>query len=240
MAIELGTLIGQQLKAARKARGNWSQDDLLAALDKAGLSMSRQTLGRLEKGDPERGGRPITVQELLLLAFVLGVPPASLVTPTERTSETVAVTDKVEMPLHGAYQWLVGIDLPLVVSRRWPSSLLDYTPADYATAKAPYEAWLTLRAYQRACTRAYTRWQHVERSDVGDEVAEDAQRSFAYAARNYERAMREVRSLGLTPPALGATYALDIARALGRSADVDVWLTELGLETFDDEGEDDR
>jgi transcriptional regulator with XRE-family HTH domain len=237
MAVELGALIGKRIKEARRARGNWSQDDLLAALAKAGLSMSRQTLLRIEKGDPEKGGRPITVQELLLLAFVLGVPPASLVTPLDQSTELVDVSPKVRMPIHGAYQWLTGLDRPLVASRRWPSSILDYTPEDYDEAKGPYHPWVQLRVLQKTCSEAHQRLAQVQRLKLGDEVVKDARLAFFHAARQYERAMREVRAHGLTPPRLGTAYAVDIARALGRGADADVWLAELDLETFDPEDE---
>lgn len=235
--VDLGTLMGERIREGRKARGNWSQQDLLDHLAAAGLNMSRQTLYRLEKGDPEAGGRPLTVQELLTLAFVLGVPPADLVTPMEHTEDFVQVTPKVTMPIHAAYQWFVGLDRPVVKSRRWPSSMLDYSPDEYERATAPYQEWLRLRVNQRACGKAHSRLQTARHTAASDEVSNDAESSFVHAARTFEASMRAVRSHGLTPPALGESYALDVARACNRGADFDVWLEELGLRTFDPEGD---
>lgn len=72
-----------------------------------GLPWSRTTVAKVENRS-----RSVTVDELLGLAYVLGVPPATLVTWTDSTAN-VSVTPTVTVPTAHVWNWMTGIGLPI-------------------------------------------------------------------------------------------------------------------------------
>jgi hypothetical protein len=99
-----------------------SQADLAAAMAERGLPWSRTTVINLEKrGEKSRGktgaGRDsITVQELLTLAFVLGVSPALLLADPRSVATVPIAKDEtgreIELEAWTALFWLIGVARP--------------------------------------------------------------------------------------------------------------------------------
>ena len=79
-----------------KLRGGMSQVEFGKAMGRLGFPMSRQTVWKIENAQ-----RPLTLDELFAAAYVLGVSPLALLTPTEAapsfevTSPTVPDDDRV-------------------------------------------------------------------------------------------------------------------------------------------------
>jgi transcriptional regulator with XRE-family HTH domain len=89
-----------------------SQEDLALALNKIGVPWKRATVVNLETRAPDsrgksRGRDAVTVEELLGLALVLGVPPVGLLYDL-RASEPTPITSEVEAPPMEAALWTIG------------------------------------------------------------------------------------------------------------------------------------
>lgn len=101
-------LIAARIRKLRKARG-MSGADLAAACAEAGLpGLTAQAIYKLEAQRTNRAPRPVSVDELLTLAYVLDVAPVHLI---------AGLDDDVAMPLGagwtvdaaGARMWIRGL-----------------------------------------------------------------------------------------------------------------------------------
>jgi transcriptional regulator with XRE-family HTH domain len=79
--------------------------DVSARIDKiSGEQVTRHTLSKIE-----RGTRPASVTELVLIAYVLGVTPTSLLTTRGDDSHKVRLTAKVgPMTMQQWRRWVTG------------------------------------------------------------------------------------------------------------------------------------
>lgn len=95
-------VVAARVRALRDRHG-WSQDELAARLIAHGMTaMSRTAVVKIETG-----ARDVRVDDLLALAFVLGVPPAALFVP-DRDDEVLLVTPSTSMPVENAWSWATG------------------------------------------------------------------------------------------------------------------------------------
>ena len=138
--IELGAsgrAVAANVKRLRKDRG-WSLKALSEALEGAGRKLNQDAINKIENGtgeDPKKQIRRVDVDDLVALAYVLGVNPSALLLPVkvERDDE-VEVTGYGSLPAEEAWNWADGRS-PLV------------RPAGSGTAagRARYEADLKFR-----------------------------------------------------------------------------------------------
>lgn len=124
----------------------------------AGVPWQRAVVAKLETGRRETVG----VDELLALAWVLGVPPTLLLLPVGIGDE-LAVTADVHLHRGSAAVWLSG-DEPL--------------------GSAPRPAWLAdtqhLRLY-RSAWQAFSLAMHAYRTEMGADHVEDTVRELAWS-----------------------------------------------------------
>jgi transcriptional regulator with XRE-family HTH domain len=99
-------LIGQRVLERRKATG-MSQTALGERMTERGSPWSRTSVAKLEAG--KRGG--VTVQELLALALVFGVPPVALIADPRDPGNVPVATD-TEVDQWTALLWLIGVAGP--------------------------------------------------------------------------------------------------------------------------------
>ena len=100
----------ERVRDARKARG-WSPAELAER-----VGMDRSAVTRIELGPPPKG-RNVSLDELFVFAFVLGVPPAWLLTPAG-SSEVVRITDTETGDAFGVRSWIGGWPLGSEVDDR--------------------------------------------------------------------------------------------------------------------------
>lgn len=105
-----------------------SQEDLALALNKIGVPWKRATVVNLETRAPDsRGKSPgrdsVTVEELLGLALVLGVPPVGLLYDL-RAPEPTPITNQIDAPPMEAALWTIG-------RRRLPDPVREGDIPDY-------------------------------------------------------------------------------------------------------------
>lgn len=86
-----GTLASEENVARRVAyereQRGWSTGELARRVTEAGCPMNQSAVWRLESGEPRRR---ITVDELVALAGVFGIPAAELMVPPEQAQDLVA------------------------------------------------------------------------------------------------------------------------------------------------------
>ena len=114
-----------------------SQEDLAAALTKVGVPWKRATVVNLETRAPDSRGKSagrdaVTVEELLGLALVLGVPPVGLLYDLH-ADEPAQITTQISAPPMEAALWTIG-------RRPLPRPELDDDTPDYV-AGALADAW---------------------------------------------------------------------------------------------------
>lgn len=98
----LSDTIGEQIKVWRKRRG-WTREELAAECAKVGMShLSEAVITNIESGRRTSASRRrlVTVDELVVFAFVLNVPPPALLSPYPDGEE-------VELfPGHSVLSWV--------------------------------------------------------------------------------------------------------------------------------------
>lgn len=108
-------VVANRVRALRE-RAGLSQADLAEAMAARGIPWKRGTVVNLEKrGSQSRrttartavGRDAVTLQELLVLALVLGVPPVLLIADP-RTADPVPVADGMTLDAWPALLWLTG------------------------------------------------------------------------------------------------------------------------------------
>jgi transcriptional regulator with XRE-family HTH domain len=129
----MSDIVAQRIKTARKRRG-WSAQELADRLAAAGApELSMFVISNIESGRRKDGRRrrEVSVDELFLIAYVLGVPPIHLLVPAEGSEESVEVApgvrvDKPELML----RWIRGDQtLPGIDPRGFFAATLEHVQA---------------------------------------------------------------------------------------------------------------
>ncbi|MBA2641802.1 MAG: helix-turn-helix transcriptional regulator [Actinobacteria bacterium] len=164
-------------------------------------------LGRVAITKIENGKRGISLDEALLLAAALNVPPPLLVFPLKR-GEHVAVTPKSTIHADLATQWLAGVG-PLATTAR---EAIGY--AEWKDAARPLRLYERLHDAQDAAHRAHA---DLRRSAyVGDDSAlQTARGRFADRLRAVLGVHDDMRADDLTPPKLPDEWAAELERLEG-------------------------
>jgi transcriptional regulator with XRE-family HTH domain len=100
MTLRSSEVVAQTVRFFRTRRG-WTQGQLADALEAEGLDVGRTGVGKIETG-----ARNVSVDELMVLAVTLGVPPVSLLIP--QSAEPVALTGTVEVSGDRLAAWVTG------------------------------------------------------------------------------------------------------------------------------------
>lgn len=180
--------LARQLPVWRKRRG-LTVEQLADRVKALGEPLGRVTITKIENGD-----RGISLDEGLLLAAALNVPPAVLWFPVE-SGKRVAVTPKSNIHPHLAHEWLAGKQ-PLATTERSATGLGQWKGA--AGLLSLYDE---LRAAQDATQRAWTALRNAEY--VGEEQSvRKARVTFARRLGDLADVRGRMREAGLTPPKL--------------------------------------
>ncbi|HEY1971332.1 MAG TPA: helix-turn-helix transcriptional regulator [Pseudonocardia sp.] len=130
-------VVAARVRYLRESAG-MSQEDLAQALNKVGVAWKRATVVNLETRAPDSRGKgpgrdSVTLEELLGLALVLGVPPIGLLLDL-RTSEPTPITNHVSAPPMEVALWAIG-------RRPMPDLQADNGDSWHDTAEALEDAW---------------------------------------------------------------------------------------------------
>lgn len=214
-------VVADRVRELRNSSG-LSQAELAAKMVKLGIPWTRLTVVNLEKRSKEArerggaGGRDaVTVQELLALAAVLGVPPVLLLADP-RGASVVPIADGVELGAWEALLWMIGTntindgiisrpvrsstELDLIWCGRWVAEMvlgIENTPVHPRTAIRIPEGTVV----------------HLSDDDRPRPV-DDLHRSYLETIAGV---LRRIEELGASVPQLGPTV-------LKRAAELDVTL----------------
>jgi transcriptional regulator with XRE-family HTH domain len=100
-ALSVSEVLPSRLTSLRNHRG-WSQLEFADKLAEAGWPVNRSGITKIEAGS-----RGVGIDELVVMAFVLGVSPASLLVPPTVGAE-VALTPTRSVDTLLAWRWLTG------------------------------------------------------------------------------------------------------------------------------------
>lgn len=213
MSVRLEVGMGQRVRAWRRHRG-LTQQQLLERVTGWGLSMSRPTLLRLERGE-----RPFTVEELLVISVALDVPPLLLLLPLGQEGE-VDMAPMLRMAPETAVEWLLGQEPPVLEGR------VVGSPFDFHRAAMPLTLWRELEGSLRRFRTLLAEVQAAENAD--DEAGRHrALARCSKAAPRVREAIVAYRAEGMEPPAWHPRALEVFAEALG--IDVADVRRELGL-----------
>jgi transcriptional regulator with XRE-family HTH domain len=173
-----------------------SQEDLAKALNQVGVPWKRATVVNLETRAPDSRGKSagrdsVTVEELLGLAMVLGVPPVGLLYDL-RADEPAPITTQISAPPMEAALWTIG-------RRALPRPELDDDPRPFVagaladawhdTASALEDAWEIDAAISSLYSLIGIRGHRLLHAHLDDEDVDDVEA----AARMDRRLLKQIQ-----------------------------------------------
>lgn len=194
-------MVGTQVAVHRQRRG-WTQRELEDAVAAHGGGLSRGALAKIESGV-----RSVSIDEWLLLAAALNVPPPLLLVPLG-SGDLVEITPRSVIHPHLALDWLVG-DEPLASTRR-----IHIGMQAWEFGAAPLYAWREYRQLQdeeRSAKAAVKRAAHTN----GDDAVTEAKRQHADALEALYGHMRAMSANGLLRIAAMTPETIEDMRAVG-------------------------
>lgn len=185
----------------RKARGErgLTQGDLADAVTELGHPMHQSAIAKIEAGQ-----RKITLDDLLVLAVALDVPPPLLFLPID-TEEDLALTPKKTAYSWRVWEWLHGEEpLPWSSTRVW------------AQGAEPALLYAEVRDAQKAANRVLLNIREAEFE--GDEAAlRRAKRRYVATLRRLQAALEEMDLAGIPTGRLIGDFREDLERLGSRS-----------------------
>lgn len=188
----------EALKRYRKARG-WTQPDLADRCKAAGLDWDRSIVANVENG--RRGA--IALHELLILAYLLAVPPVLLILPME-TGELVEVVPGVEIHPDLALKWITGEVEPVDSTQAIAAHVDMGTFARDSRPLALYRRFDASLAERDRAEREVSRAERVHGADSGE--ATEARRRYAASLESFVAVLAQMEQAGMRPPALGQEF----------------------------------
>lgn len=196
-------VIARQVRQLRDSY-NWSAERLANEMTQAGAPWDRTIVANLENGRRST----VSVAELLALAYVLDVPPISLLAPLGK-DETVTVLPGLDLRPYELRAWLIGA-----------SRLADrVTPDSLAGMQRWQRAVQPIRLYERLTDVN----RELHRLDVDRRAAEKigeptrvqkAEAAYVDGLKAWAEVIQAMRENGMQPPALIPRWVND-ARELG-------------------------
>jgi transcriptional regulator with XRE-family HTH domain len=216
-ALKVGDTIGKQVGRARHRRG-WTQQRLSDAVREHDES---STLGRGAIAKIESGDRKVSVDDWVLLAAALNVPPPLLLVPLG-SEDAVEITPRSRIHPHLALEWLSGAEC-LTSSRQ-----RVIRRGEWLAGAEPLRLWRNLRSVQDDLGRAVA-W--VQRAQyTGDaEQKRKAKSAHVEALEALHAHLLRMQTAGERPPGMNRQTLADMET---------VGLDVAGLAVWDPEQED--
>lgn len=181
-------------RRVKEVRGGRSQEWLAQTVTALGHPMHQTAIAKIEAGD-----RKVTVDEMLLLAVALEIPPSLLVLPVERDDDMAVTPTKNVYPWR-AWEWFRGGE-PLPGQN---------TPAWHDNA-TPAQLYGDVRDAQRSAEKARLDVRAAEYE--GDEsTVREARRRLVAALRALQTALQEMEQIGLPTARLVGEYRDDLVK----------------------------
>ncbi|CAN5829695.1 hypothetical protein BH23ACT2_BH23ACT2_07340 [soil metagenome] len=194
-------VLADRVKEHRKGRG-WSQQRLAEEMAGLGYPIDRVTLSKLEAGNTR--AENASMQEVLVLAAALDVPPALLFLPLGEGLD-VRITPAVQIGAEMAFAWWCGEE-QFVVRAPDGANVARRLDGYWARAAEPIRL---LREHERLTNQTEAAWAAARRSESSESGGRfDLALSALFQHRRY------MRMAGQEPPWLGDEY-LDRADELG-------------------------
>lgn len=155
-------VIGPRIRDLRQRRG-LTRDELAKKCVDLGADISAAVLVNIETGRPDKTTgkrrRDITVDELLILALALDVPPARLLIPFDQAGDDrtwLQITETHDISSWGALFWLAGESERYLPSDNDEGSVSPERRRAWREANVPialYRTWL--RQFDEVARHAY-------------------------------------------------------------------------------------
>lgn len=186
-------IVAARVKQFRTAHG-WSARELAERCAEAGAPhLERSILANLENGRR----KTVTIDEVLVLAWVLGVPAAMLFIPLG-TEHEIAITSEIVMHPHLAFRWLVGDEEP-PTSERLVAGHVD--SALFNRAAQPIRLYDRLSEVQDALGRAERDLAWAKDAGKADQ-AKAAEQRRDEALQRLADVLDDMVTMGVLPPAI--------------------------------------
>ena len=204
-------VVAQEVKRARRRRG-WSAQTLANRCAEVGaVALNHTAITNIENGRRERIG----VDELMVLAYVLALPPVQLLVPLG-TADEVAILPTVTLPTTTALAWIEGYEPPMT-SDRQAREVKEWREGSNPLARHR-ELSDALDTVQKARDAVETIEAGIEFRGIEDDASRRrlAARRDAYASALVDLATALVAMIGqdITPPPILREH-LDAMRQLG-------------------------
>jgi transcriptional regulator with XRE-family HTH domain len=208
-ALSPSQVLAAQVKFWRNRRG-LSAQALADRVAEAGGGLDRAAIAKIEVGK-----RGVSLDETLLLAYALAVPPPLLFLPIG-TEDRVAITPNVVVHPDLAWRWVEG-DSPPMTSDRHAIRLHEWHEA-----MTPVRLYSQLRAVQDATRKAAMWVQSTEeeinylgsKTETLDRLLTERREQYLNALKEYAKILARMLEQGVQPPAVAREY-LDTMRAAG-------------------------
>ncbi len=192
-------VFARRLRAHRQRRG-WTQGRLAEELAAIGWTVDRGQISRIEKSD-----RGLTLDESIVLAWALGLPPALLYLPLGEADE-VAIAPDVAVHPDQARKWVAGIEPATDSSQR--ARMVSDWGNDMKVWRLHERLGMAQSAYYGA-KRAVASAEY-----VGDpEDLKAARVDKRNALQDLYEVLQELRTNGLRPPAIHETTVEEMRKA---------------------------
>jgi transcriptional regulator with XRE-family HTH domain len=200
-SISVGDVVAQQIRRYRQEKG-WSVRELAEACAKHGAAqLTESSLANIERGisaSARRKGREVSVDELVALAYVLGVPPLALLLPTaadnERIgAESIAVTPTVDATWYRVAGWLRA---------QWLLSF-DSKGSQIDVGWMVRNFFEVMDAYDAACNDEadlHRRWIGQQVRPDSQEILRATEQMYQGSLGRYYDALRQMLDRSITPP----------------------------------------
>ncbi len=207
-------VFGERLKALREKAG-LSQQEVAARVAEHGGTMHQTTIMRTEKGT-----RNVTLNEYVLLAAALNVPPPMLLVPLG-SEDRVEITPRSRIHPHLALDWLTG-DECLTNTKRF---VIDR--GDWLRNAEPMFLWRKLRDLQEEQQAAATGVKSAEYLGDDDRIRQ-ARNAHAGALEALRAHLLRMQTAGERPPGMHPQTIADMEK---------VGLDVVGLPVWEDPGQ---
>lgn len=167
-------------------------------------------LGRVAISEIENGRRGVSLDEALLLAAALNVPPPVLFFPLT-SGEHVAVTPSSVIHPDLAIRWLVGED-PLASTERTAIGLHEWSEAAWSEAARPLRLYFDHRRRFADAQRADLRVQQAEYVDAPQAVLIKARSRLRERLWKLIEVRDEMRKHDVATPKLEPRWSADLKR----------------------------
>jgi transcriptional regulator with XRE-family HTH domain len=196
-------VIATQLPGWRDFR-RLSAQQLADRIADLGGELTRVAITRIETGK-----RGISLDEALLLAAALNVPPPLLFFPV-KTGDHVRITSISEIHPDLALRWLSG-EGPLAVTDRRAMNLAEWSEAKWSEAALPLRMYDAHREEQRNVHIAESQIRRAQfaKDPKGERTA---RYRFADQLRKLADVRRDMREDGMTPPKLPPDWSAELRR----------------------------